>query len=468
MMNLSENRSINQNAIANIVGLVVLNGVNFFTMPLYTNLLGAENYGVVSIYNAWVMLIAVIVGLQLHGAIGQAKLRFTSEQYPGYLSSSLGLSTLSFVVILAATIIFVEPIAYLMKLSSALVILMVINAFGSFCLSFTTTYFTFAKQPFKTMALSLVSVLVSLGLSVMFIFSAQSEAGKATGAIIGKAIPTIIFGFVFLFLFLMKGKILYSKDYARFTLPLCLPIIFHALSQMILGQCDKIMLQPVVSAAEVGVYSFFVTFSHLINAIWNAFNNTWVPFYYDDVKNGAHALIKAKTKNYIYFFTTVTLGFMLLAPEVAKWFSTEEFWGGVKLIPIMCVSMYFIFLYSFAVNFELYHCKTKTVALGTVGAALLNIVFNFIMIKLWGIYGAAIATLISYVALFVFHHTMAKHIGQGEYHYSYKTFAGGILAIAIGVVLFYTLIDLWYIRWGIGAILGVLLAVKTIKQKSIF
>ena len=43
--------SANQMAFFNILGPVILNGVNFFTVPVFTRLLGAENYGVISLYH---------------------------------------------------------------------------------------------------------------------------------------------------------------------------------------------------------------------------------------------------------------------------------------------------------------------------------------------------------------------------------------------------------------------------------
>ena len=55
-MNL-ENRS----AFYNILGPVILNGINFFTIPIFTRLLGPEQYGVVSVYTTWVGIFSIIL-----------------------------------------------------------------------------------------------------------------------------------------------------------------------------------------------------------------------------------------------------------------------------------------------------------------------------------------------------------------------------------------------------------------------
>ena len=86
------------------------------------------------------------------------------------------------------------------------------------------------------------------------------------------------------------------------------------------------MLQKIVNYDIAGIYSFIVTFTHLINVIWLAFNNTWVPFYYDDMKYKRIGVIKGKTKNYMVLFTVLVMGFVLVSSEVAKLFASEDFW----------------------------------------------------------------------------------------------------------------------------------------------
>lgn len=247
-----------------------------------------------------------------------------------------------------------------------------------------------------------------------------------------------------------------------------MPLIFHGLSQIILSQADKIMLQKFTTGEIVGIYSFVITFTHLLNVIWLAFNNTWVPFYFDDMKKGNVENIKKRTKNYVFLFTVIVCGFMLMAPEVAKLFTTSAFWGGINLIPIFSVCMYMVFLYSFPVNFQFFHNRSLNIAIGTCLSAVLNIVLNFILIPRFGMYGAAIATLIAYISLFAFHQFIARYVVGRAYHFSYKDYRLSMLFVAGNVALSYGLADFWYIRWIMAGVMGTVLAVKILKNKKIF
>ena len=229
------------------------------------------------------------------------------------------------------------------------------------------------------------------------------------------------------------------------------------------------MLQQLLNDnGTVGIYSFIFTFVHILNIIWSALNNTWVPFYYDYVKQNNTEVIERKSKNYMFLYTALCIGFVLLSPEVVKLFSSEDFWSGMELIPIIAFSCYMVFLYSFPVNFEFYHKKTLLIACGTCSAAVVNIILNLLFIPWWGNIGAAATTAISYIMLFLFHQIIAKYVIKKGYHYSFSMFLPGICAMILVSVLFYVTIDLWYIRWPIGMILGVILFWRVYRNKSIF
>ena len=61
-----------------------------------------------------------------------------------------------------------------------------------------------------------------------------------------------------------------------------------------------------------------------------------------------------------------------------------------------------MFLYSFPVNYEFYHKKSIHIAIGTSAAAVMNCILNYVLIPVMGMAGAAVATLIAYVMLWIF------------------------------------------------------------------
>ena len=204
------------------------------------------------------------------------------------------------------------------------------------------------------------------------------------GRIIGISFTYIIIGTISAIFIFIKGKVFFNKEYWRFCIPLALPIVFHNLSGLILSQSDRVMLQYSSSFSYVGIYSLAYSFGSIISTIWNALNNSWVPFYYEFTNYNKNAELKEHTKNYTELFTVLSIGFILLSPEVYHVFAGKEYWGGTELITIFAMGFYMIFLYSFHVNYEFYNRKTVTIAIGTMGAAIINIILNYILIKQYG------------------------------------------------------------------------------------
>lgn len=133
---------------------------------------------------------------------------------------------------------------------------------------------------------------------------------------------------------------------------------------------------------------------------------------------------------YIGFFALLTLGFICVMPEMTKKMANSEYWEGIDLIVPLALANYFIFLYMIPVGVEYYNKKTCFISIGTLLAALTNLVLNFVCIKHFGYKAAAYTTLISYVALFILHWIISCKFGIRSI-YNIKT----ILSITLLLVI---------------------------------
>lgn len=451
-----------------MLGPIILNGLGFFTMSVFTRLLGTENYGVYTVYASYLSILSVLIGFQAAGAIAPVSVVYEKEERDRCFSNIMAAAVLSALLIGVLLLVFMEPLSSFTKLSKKLLAVLFFHAAGMFAVNFTTAKCSYDKNSFRTFLISVSVSVLSIGLALLFIFTLPASVPRYESYIYGHAIPYVLVGLGAVIWFLRKGKSCFDKRFWSFFLPLCLPLIFHQLSNTLLHQCDKIMLQKLTSDSIAGIYGFAVTFAGVMNIIWSALNTTFVPFYHDDVKAERFDLLRRKVRNYGFLFTCLTLGFVMAAPEVVKIFGSRDFWPATNVIPILALGYYFVFLYSFPVNFEFYHRKTKIIAVGTFAAAVLNIVLNYFLIPVWGMYGAAAATAASYALLWVFHMILAKLVIKETYHFPFGELYVYFGITAAGTACFYLIRELWMIRWGIFLVLAVLILWRIIKQKSIF
>ena len=465
---LIKSKNVNVTAFFNIAGPVILNGISFFTVPIFTRVLGTANYGVASLYVTWVQIFTIIIGLQTSGTISTSVVHFPKEKQNSYRSSVITISCCSLAVVSILTVIFIEPIKAVTGFSALVIALLILHSFGSFSLNFASSVFIYQKEAYKNFIFSVLTAVLTVALSLILILKVFSPENNYLGRIIGLAAPNIVIGIASATVIVARGRTGFSKEYWKYCLPLCLPLVFHGLSQTVLSQTDKIMLKAFYGDSAVGIYSLAVTVAHILVIVWNALNNTWVPIYYDYMKAGDYDTIRFRAKNYIFLFTVLTMGFLMICPEVVKIFADEEFWQCIEYLPWLTVGSYMMFLYSFPVNFQFYYKSSFNIAIGTLLAAAVNIVLNYFLIDKFGMKGAAAATLLAYTALFIFHQLIAKYALKEKYTFGIKIYYKSILSVAVTLVIYYLFADFWYARWSIAAILGVSLLYKTVKNKAIF
>lgn len=466
-MNLKKD---NLQTIYNLISQVVLNGTNFVLIMLFTRFLSTDNYGVVSIYQAYVLFFAIIIGLNVQGTIGTAFAHINSKEHNNYLASIYLLAILAFGVILVICVICMKPLVSFSQMTVSMILMMLCHSFGSFAFNFASIKYVYSRKAQYTCILSLILSVSMVLFSWIGITQKKFDVPQYWGRILGLAIPYIICAiYVTITIFAKGNPFIGWKRYINFCLPICLPLIFHGLSQVILAQTDKVMLQKMLSEySSVGIYSFIITFVHIMNSIYIALNNTWVPIYYEYLKKKDLQSLFERGKRYHDLYIILAVGFLMLSPEVVKLFADSSYWVGIKLIPLALVSVYMVFAYSFAINYELYYRQTNLIAIGTTSAALANVILNALLIPLIGMYGAAIATVIAYVLLFVFHNICSLKINRGDYVFKWKYYAKYFLILLGFSILFYVFLDAVIVRWIIAVVAAMILINQIYRTKSIF
>lgn len=466
-MKAGKGNSSNRLVFYNTLSTVLLYAITFFSAPLFSRLLGTENYGVVQVYNTWVSFFVVILGLYTRGTLSIAKVNFDEDEFKRYQSSALYLSLVAFLVIALITIIFYIPITKFFGLELPYLLIMLTQSFGTYCVYFVNTKFTYEMKAQNNLLISVTLALTNFGLSFLLIKVLHVEH-LYTGRIIGMAIPYIIAGIVIIIYIFKSGKVLYNEKYWKFCLPLCLPLIFHGISGIVCASSDRIMIQKMIGLNAVGIYALAYNFSNIMDSIWGALHNSWDPFFFELVKEKQFEQLKDRSKKYIRLYTCLSSGFILLTPEVYNLFAAKEYQEGYIVIPVVVLSCYAIFVYAFAANYEFCFKRTDIVAFGSVIAGIANIILNLFFINAFGYFGASIATLLSNIILVVVHIAFAKKLVKDAWVYTIKMFIPALILLTVSVVLYYILYSAWYIRWGVAAIVGVYMLWGTIKDKAIF
>lgn len=452
----------NRIAILNISSTVLLRSISLITSYLFSWLLGTNGYGVISTYSIWVGIVSMLCTLQTNGSLVNARIEYPEEEQSRYQSSVMTLSLLFFLLCSSLAAIFIKPIAALLKLPSFLVALLLWQAFGSFGMNFLNSKFTYEFKAGRNMILSVVVALSATLLSVGMILL-MPEDRRYVGRILGMAVTYGTVGIFACVYVLKKGKTFFHAGYWKFCLTLAIPVMFYDLSDLLLGHSDLVMVRQMTGNSAAGIYGLAYNFGNIMFTIFAALNNSWTPFFFEDMKQGRD--VKTQAKNFLELYTVLSMGFVLLTREVFCLYR-REFWEGVTLVPLFVISCFLNFLCTFPVNFEYYHKKTKVVAATTVVSSLVNIALNYFAILRFDVFGAAAATVLSRCLQFAIHYVYCRYsLGKQSYPFGIRLWGRYLAAFLLVAALTGLTSRLWYLRWGLGAALGVWELLRIRKRK---
>lgn len=450
-----KNNNQSLRALLYLASQLLLQIISVITIPIFTRILTTEEYGVVAIYSTWMTIISYLIGMRTDATISIAKVH-RSETFAQYCSITFLLPSTIMFIFVCMTAIFHKSLAALTGLHVSLIIFMIVHAYGSCCVKNQLSIYIINKQTIQHTVVNVGVTLLTVFLSFFLIYLMPEH--KDTGRIWGLGIPYILTGLFFCFHAIAKGKILYDRELLTYCLKLSVPLIFGGISGQLLSQSDRIMLSSMRNNSEVGIYAFCYSVANPLTGIWSALGSAWRPDYFENLEARNMDWIKEHSNNYLFLFTSLVCGYLLVCQEAVKILGAQEYWEGISIVPLIVLVSFLEFLYSFPANYEYYQQQTKLVAIGLILASAINIIINFIFIPKYGIMAAAISTVIAYIFLFIIHDIFARKIGN--YHYNWNFYIKGIIPVTFCFLYTYIFQNSMVLRWS----LGFLVAINLIKH----
>lgn len=449
---MAEKDKVIKAGIGYTVGNYMLKGLSFLTVPVFARLLSPADFGVFNKYLAYQCIVFLMVGMALHTSLKNAKYKY-GEKFSAYNSCCILIALLNLAVWLIVCNWAYGYYGEWIGFSRTIINLLLLDSFGTALIQFFNAYVGLDYKYTSFLKISAFNALMNLGLSVLFILTLYQD-DRATGRIIGNALPVAMIAVYIIWYFWRQERPAWNGEYAKYAVRYSLPLVPHGISQVILSQFDRIMIERMVGAAEAGIYSFAYTIFSIINVTSTSLENVWGPWFYERMGEKDHEGIRKASSKYAFGMLLFSAMVMLAAPELVKILGTKEYWESTySVIPIV-IGGYFMFLCTFPSSVEYYYEKTKFIAAGTGAAAIINMVLNVICIQRFGYLAAAYTTLVTYLLYFIFHYGIAWRIMGRSIFATGKLIVYILIAIGIGAVSL-LLVDAWVLRLLLFAILGI-------------
>ena len=166
---------------------------------------------------------------------------------------------------------------------------------------------------------------------------------------------------------------------------------------------DRYILKLLVDYKEVGLYSLGYKVAGILNMFFiQSFTLSILPIAYKmHGQKGDKRYYSKMLTYFVFVLFWAGLGLAFFGKELIEKFALNpDYWLAYQVVPYIILA--YIFSGARAVaNLGLFlKSKTPYIAYNTIGAAVLNIGLNFILIPKYMMMGAAVATIISFIALY--------------------------------------------------------------------
>ncbi len=449
------------------IGNILIRGIGFLSIPIFTRVMSTEDYGLYNTYAAYEAIFYLVLSLALNSSVKSAKLEF-KDKFDEYMSSIITIVLGNALVWLIITnIIYRFLNGYAWEYNREILNVLVIH---SCCSALLVIYNAAVGVRFQYKGYLKIALLNSVGgvaLSILLILTVFKES-TYIGRISGVVITLVFSGIIIVIGFYQKAKPSLKGIYYKFAFKYSLPVVPHGIAQVLLAQVDRIMIRNMVGADKAGIYSFTGNISLIMKAITSSFEAAWGPWFFEVYNKGNKKSITTNTHYCIMGFAMFTSGVMLCAPEILKIMAPSTYWDGIRLVVPMALDVFCTFLYTLYVQVEYYYKKTQFLMLGTSMAAIINVILNYIMIKKYGYVAAAYTTLFSYICYFFFHFCISRKIAGEDVICMRKNILQ--VCVCVGFAVAATIFaDAFFIRWALAIVMvityGVVLIPKLKKLK---
>jgi O-antigen/teichoic acid export membrane protein len=429
---MNKKNELTRNTVILTIGKLCTQFISFLLLPLYTSLLSPQEYGSVDLFNTYCMLLLPVFNWQLDSGMfrflldcrddkDRQKLIFTTILNTCFIQTALYLLFFAF--------------AYNYMTSGYRIYLaldVILNIFLCSLLQFARGI---GKITHYTVA-SFISAVSMVGINVLLIAVFHFGAEGMYFATVAAKLITILY-----LAYALRTREYYMwwcfdqnlfKEIAKYSLPL----IPNQFSWWVIGVSDRVIISALLGMPANGIYSVANKFSGLFITFYNIFNLSWTESASLHLHDEDEEQFLTEMVNTIFFFfASGCFGLIAIMPFIFPFMINSQYQDAYKQIPILMIAVLFQVLVGLYSAVYVASRKTKEIAKTSFWAAVVNILFNILLIKKLGLYAASLSTLAAYLTMGIYRYFHVKQYVNMPIRK--RSALGAIMAGSVSIISYY-------------------------------
>ncbi len=412
---LLENQTIKQTIFKNSFWLgaeMAISRLLKLVLIIYVaRILGATEYGEFTFALAFVSLFLIFSNLGLDSIVtrefARDKDKEKEKEFYSILSLKILLSLGTLILILIGSF-FIAPDEAIRKVIWILAVYVLINSF------YTVIYsFFYARQRMEYEALGeVLNALIVTGAGLYVIFNFPSIINLSYAYLFAAAV-VLIFILFFFHLKVLPFKLSWKKEIWRKFLSMSWPLALASLFSTLYANIDSVMMGYLNQITETGWYNASFRIIHITLLPMGLIAGSFFPVFskfarpskdmvadrIKEMKENLQKIWDYDLEIMILLAVPLMVGGITLAPKIINFIYGQDFLPSILVFQILIIMAGICFIYRPFMEVLLASNQQKKIFGIVLMGAIINIILNLIFIPKYSLYGAAGATVITYLSM---------------------------------------------------------------------
>lgn len=383
-------------------------GISFFLLMLLAKYIPPAAYGHLSLFNTVVQFVTIFMALNTTPYFAISYFKKAEEDFKKNFTSIyfLGVGTLLFFLL----VIFVggQFLSNALDISQTLLICAVFISFFSFSFHLQQNYFRVQEKVVTYGFYNVGNALLNFALSLILVISLGQGWMGRINAQLGCA---LFFGILSLYTFFRSKlfRISWEKSRYKEIVMWGLPMIPHHATGWIRQGLDRYIINFHYTSYQVGIFSFALNVSNIIDMVGMAFNATNSVTLYKTLSNkeltGKQKQEKLNQQTRLIGFVYIALTIVIIVSMSAlTYLALPKYVESIPYIWILCVAGFLKCVYYLYSNYLFYYSETKNLMYITFGTSVMHLLLSLFLTQYslyWTsviyVFTQGIITLLTYV-----------------------------------------------------------------------
>jgi O-antigen/teichoic acid export membrane protein len=374
--------------------------LSFATFALITHHLTEVDYGIINLYNSYIILLLPFIGIGVPFVLNVDYFKMDKEAFARQFTNALIIPVSACILFTLLSLIFHEQVEVLTRVNNFFV---VVAAFSCLMLVLNDVILNLLRnkeQYFLFAGFSIGKNVLEIGLTLLLVIGlGYNWTGR-----LGSYFITLVLSGLVILVIVSKWRLL-SQQVDKRTIGAILlaglPFIPERLALFTMGYSDRFFIDHFEGTADVGYYSAGAQLAMVVNLSVLTLNNTFYPKLFRGLSK--YVPDKKEIRRVIWMYVGlscfITLAVIGVVPFFFRYFIGPNFQPGKIYAIYLAIGFFFWSVYNVFLAFLLNRRLNKLIMRISLFGMVLSLAANFITVRNFGALGATYTNMFVYFSM---------------------------------------------------------------------